>query len=287
MSIQDDIGAIDITKPTVSVDNNKTIINGFGTLRTTLSKIKSAIQGLLDAVNAINSSLASTIDANSLLGNNTINPDKAISLSITQVKTLLGFNNVDNTRDTNKPISSATQTALNDKQTALVSGTTIKTVNGNSLLGSGDLTISGGGNSFISGYVAFLSYSSGFSSGTFGSFYFNGSTQYINNFSELTTLSGQNFGITSTGYKLYKIVLTASFAGAGTAPKLNLENTSVASFALSFSDISVGSTTVTLKSTYLARINGSYSTRVMVYGTGFSTNGATSAELLVEIYKYG
>lgn len=35
--------------------------------------------------------------------------------------------------------------ALDTKQDALVSGTTIKTVNGNSLLGSGDITISGGG----------------------------------------------------------------------------------------------------------------------------------------------
>ena len=43
------------------------------------------------------------------------------------------------------PISTATQTALNGKQDALVSGTNIKTVNGNSLLGSGDITISGWG----------------------------------------------------------------------------------------------------------------------------------------------
>lgn len=37
------------------------------------------------------------------------------------------------------------QTALDGKQDALVSGANIKTINGNSLLGSGDLTISGGG----------------------------------------------------------------------------------------------------------------------------------------------
>lgn len=39
------------------------------------------------------------------------------------------------------------QSALDAKQDDLVSGTNIKTINGNSLLGSGDLTISGGGNS--------------------------------------------------------------------------------------------------------------------------------------------
>ena len=39
----------------------------------------------------------------------------------------------------------ATTAQLNGKQDALVSGTNIKTVNGNSLLGSGDITIEGGG----------------------------------------------------------------------------------------------------------------------------------------------
>ena len=39
----------------------------------------------------------------------------------------------------------ATKEQLNQKQDTLVSGTNIKTINGNSLLGSGDLTISGGG----------------------------------------------------------------------------------------------------------------------------------------------
>lgn len=44
--------------------------------------------------------------------------------------------------------------ALSAKQDALVSGTNIKTVNGNSLLGSGDLTISGGGGSSVSPIIS-------------------------------------------------------------------------------------------------------------------------------------
>jgi hypothetical protein len=60
-------------------------------------------------------------------------------------KTAVGLGNVDNTSDINKPISTATQTALDTKQATLVSGTNIKTINGNSLLGSGDIVISGGG----------------------------------------------------------------------------------------------------------------------------------------------
>lgn len=56
-------------------------------------------------------------------------------------KSDIGLGNVDNTSDVNKPISSATQTALNGKQDTLVSGTNIKTVNSNSLVGSGDVVI--------------------------------------------------------------------------------------------------------------------------------------------------
>ena len=59
-------------------------------------------------------------------------------------KTQVGLSNVDNTSDANKPISTATQTALNTKQDALLSGTNIKTINSISLLGSGNIDISGG-----------------------------------------------------------------------------------------------------------------------------------------------
>jgi hypothetical protein len=65
--------------------------------------------------------------------------------AVTLVKGDVGLGNVDNTADADKPISSATQSALNAKQATLVSGTNIKTINGDSLLGSGNITISGGG----------------------------------------------------------------------------------------------------------------------------------------------
>lgn len=44
--------------------------------------------------------------------------------------------------------TSSGQSQLNGKQATLVSGTNIKTINGTSILGSGDLTISGGGSSY-------------------------------------------------------------------------------------------------------------------------------------------
>lgn len=60
-------------------------------------------------------------------------------------KAQIGLQNVDNTSDANKPISNATQSALDNKQNTLVSGTNIKTLNGESLLGSGDIQIQSGG----------------------------------------------------------------------------------------------------------------------------------------------
>ena len=66
-------------------------------------------------------------------------------------KAMVGLNLADNTSDANKPISNATQTALNAKQDTLVSATNIKTINSQSLLGSGDIAISGGGVTVHSG----------------------------------------------------------------------------------------------------------------------------------------
>lgn len=67
--------------------------------------------------------------------------NKALSADITLDKSDVGLGNVDNTSDLAKPISTATQTALNAKQDTLVSGTNIKTVNGESVLGSGNIAI--------------------------------------------------------------------------------------------------------------------------------------------------
>lgn len=62
----------------------------------------------------------------------------------THTKAEAGLGNVDNTSDANKPVSTATQSALDAKQATLVSGTNIKTVNNTSLLGSGNVAVSGG-----------------------------------------------------------------------------------------------------------------------------------------------
>ena len=56
-------------------------------------------------------------------------------------KSDVGLSNVDNTSDANKPVSTAQQTALNLKQATLVSGANIKTINGESLLGSTNIVV--------------------------------------------------------------------------------------------------------------------------------------------------
>lgn len=56
-------------------------------------------------------------------------------------KTAVGLGNVDNTSDANKPVSTAQAAAIALKQDTLVSGTNIKTVNGQSLVGLGNVVV--------------------------------------------------------------------------------------------------------------------------------------------------
>lgn len=108
----------------------------WGSITGTLSSqadLNSALNGKQDIL--VSGTNIKTIEGQSLLGSGDIN------LTASDV----GLGNVDNTSDLNKPISTATQTALNAKQAALVSGINIKTINGSSVLGSGNLIISSSG----------------------------------------------------------------------------------------------------------------------------------------------
>lgn len=111
---------------------------------------KMSVDNFRDSVLSI-ATLGSTLDTTSL--SNRINL-KANIASPTFTGTvagitasMVGLGNVNNTSDLNKPISTATQTALDAKQATLVSATNIKTINSTSLLGSGDIVISGGSGS--------------------------------------------------------------------------------------------------------------------------------------------
>jgi len=106
---------------------------------TGLSLATNAVISATDTVLSAFGKLQAQITANlSTLTSHTSNTSNPHATTKAQV----GLGNADNTSDANKPVSTATQTALNAKQATLVSGTNIKTINGTSVLGSGDIVTS-------------------------------------------------------------------------------------------------------------------------------------------------
>jgi phage-related tail fiber protein len=71
------------------------------------------------------------------------NLSNIVQTSTSITKYVVGLDQVDNTSDIAKPISQATQLALNNKQSVLVSGTNIRTIAGANIMGSGAITIAG------------------------------------------------------------------------------------------------------------------------------------------------
>lgn len=85
-------------------------------------------------------------------------------------KTVIGLSHIDNTSDLEKPVSVATQLALTGKQPLLVSGTTIRSINNVSLVGSGSVTIAGDASATGSGSTLTISLTpSGVTAGTYNS----------------------------------------------------------------------------------------------------------------------
>jgi hypothetical protein len=106
---------------------------------TGLSLATNAVISATDTVLSAFGKLQAQITANlSTLTSHTSNTSNPHATTKAQV----GLGNADNTSDANKPVSTATQTALNAKQDTLISGTNIKTINGTSVLGSGDIVTS-------------------------------------------------------------------------------------------------------------------------------------------------
>lgn len=129
-----------ISTATQTALDGKLATNGNGSSLTGLTKSQVGlgnVDNTSDANKPVSTATQSALDLKLAINGN--------GSSLTGLtKTQVGLANVDNTSDANKPVSTATQTALNGKQDQLVSGTNIKTVNGSSLLGSGNVAIAGG-----------------------------------------------------------------------------------------------------------------------------------------------
>ena len=118
---------------------------------------------LIIANNVVSNDKLAKMGANTFKANNTGSTANATDITVAQAKTLLAISNTDVSGLGTLSTQSGTFTSipqvnitnlttdLASKQATLVSATNIKTVNGTSLLGSGDLIISGGGSSNLDG----------------------------------------------------------------------------------------------------------------------------------------
>ena len=140
-SVNTKTGAVVLTTTDISEGTNEyfTAARVRAVVLTGLSLVTNAVISATDSVLVAFGKLQAQITANlSTLTSHTSNTSNPHATTKAQV----GLGNADNTSDANKPVSTATQTALNAKQATLVSGTNIKTINGTSVLGSGDIVTS-------------------------------------------------------------------------------------------------------------------------------------------------
>jgi hypothetical protein len=106
------------------------------------------------------------------------------------------------------------QDALDDKQDTLVSGTNIKTINGSSVLGSGDLTIESANDL----YKQWVSYSAN-----------NGGGFILDGTSNALTVSGTNTVVSRTGANFYSSIMMNNYAsGTGAGANAGVKNNNFA-----------------------------------------------------------
>lgn len=139
------VGAGDLVLSGVGETNTTSNLGSGQGLAAPKSGTNLPFKSLIAGTNVTMSSTASDVTINAAVDTSTLLV-KANNLSDVQSastsRTNLGLGNVDNTSDLNKTISTATSAALAGKQATLVSGTNIKTINGSSVLGLGNLTVS-------------------------------------------------------------------------------------------------------------------------------------------------
>ena len=127
-----------VNDTTITIGTNAASVNHVDTQLNSINtalvlKIDTVESELSQDLNDLESSLTLEIQNNDTRQTNIINEIQ----DYLQLKT----SNIDNTSDLNKPISNATQSALNTKQENLVNQTNIRSLNNQSLLGNGNLVI--------------------------------------------------------------------------------------------------------------------------------------------------
>jgi len=187
-------------------------------------------------------------------------------------KSDVGLANVDNTSDANKPVSTATQTALNAKQDTLVSATNIKTINGTTLLGSGDLVV--GSSSGIFGianasgvYTYYATFTLAMAAATSG--------QTIEMFADVTETGAVEITL-KDGVNINGNGHTYTLNNSGTSNAFKVTNsTSIDCSILNLNVIRIGSTL--LQSTNACLYSGtSTSGNIYLTGSKFTNSGSGS-----------
>ena len=128
-SVAGRVGAVLLTKADVGLEN---VDNTADLAKPVSAPQQAALNQKQDTL--VSGESIKRLNGESLLG----------SGDVTISKSSLGLGNVDNTSDADKPVSTAQREALDRKQDTLVSGENIKTINGMSMLGGGDIVITNG-----------------------------------------------------------------------------------------------------------------------------------------------
>ena len=122
-----------ITQPSTPTGDSAVVIDSNGVVSTKLlSDIGSGITVDFELSDSSENPVQNKVinsALNSKVNNTTTVNGHALSSNVTVTKSDIGLGNVDNTSDANKPISNATQAALNEKQNTLSAGTNIDITN--------------------------------------------------------------------------------------------------------------------------------------------------------------
>jgi hypothetical protein len=144
------------TKTKITYDSKGLVTNGADLLASDIPNIAiSQVTNLSDTLNSKQTNLGFTPEDSA--NKSTSTSDSASSVKfpvwsailsyfdVTRIKTILGITTLSGSNTGDDATNSQYSGLATSKQDTLVSGTNIKTINGNSILGSGNLVISGGG----------------------------------------------------------------------------------------------------------------------------------------------